>query len=203
MAGALGDAVWMCGMERNADVVLMECFAPLFVNVSQLTGTGRSMQWESDLIGYDALNSYGSPSYHVETMFAQNCGADILPVKAEGIPVIEQTPPPGRRGGTPPARRVSALYYSATRDAKNGVIYLKIVNVDGRAQRFNVQFNDATKINSKAEAVVLSANSPTDTNLINDPNKLVPHTETVRGLSANFTREFPPYSVTVLKLKTK
>lgn len=139
MAGALGDAVWMCGMERNADVVLMECFAPLFVNVSQLIGNGRSMQWESDLIGYDALNSYGSPSYYVETMFAQNCGTDILPVKAEGIPVIEQTPPPGRRGGTPPPRRVSAIYYSATRDTKSGVIYLKIVNVDGRAQRVNVQ----------------------------------------------------------------
>ena len=203
MAGALGDAVWMCGMERNADVVLMECFAPLFVNVSQLSGNGRSMQWESDLIGYDVLNSYGSPSYHVETMFAQNCGADILPVKAEGIPTVEQTPPAGRRGGTPPPRRVSAIYYSATRDAKSGVIYLKIVNVDGRVQRVNVQFDGATKINSKAEVVVLSASSPTDTNLINEPNKLVPHTETVRGLSANFTREFPPYSVTVLKLKTK
>jgi alpha-N-arabinofuranosidase len=203
MAGALGDAVWMCGMERNSDVVLMECFAPLFVNVSQLTGNGRSMQWESDLIGYDALHSYGSPSYHVETMFAQNCGDVILPVKAEGIPIIEQTPPPGRRGGTPAPRRVSALYYSATRDTKRGVVYLKIVNVDSRSQRVNVQFDDATKISSKGEAVVLSASSPSDTNLIDDPNRLVPRTEKVTGLNANFTREFPPYSVTVLKLKTK
>ena len=56
MAGALGDAAWMCCMERNGDTVIMECFAPLFVNVSQLSGPGRSMQWESDLIGYDELN---------------------------------------------------------------------------------------------------------------------------------------------------
>ena len=55
MAGALGDAAWMTGMERNSDIVLMECYAPLFVNVSQLTGGGRSMQWATDLIGYDAL----------------------------------------------------------------------------------------------------------------------------------------------------
>jgi alpha-N-arabinofuranosidase len=203
MAGALGDAAWMCGLERNADAVLMECFAPLFVNVSQLNGNGRSMQWESDLIGYDALNSYGSPSYYVETMFAQNCGGDILPVKAEGISVIEQTPPAGRRGGTPAPRRVSALYYSATRDAKSGVIYLKMVNVDGKVQRVNVQFSGATGIRSKGQAVVLSANSPTDTNLINDREKLVPHTEKVEGLSANFTREFPAYSITVLKIQTK
>jgi alpha-N-arabinofuranosidase len=98
---------------------------------------------------------------------------------------------------------VSAIYYSATRDAKSGIIYLKIVNVDGKPQRVSVQFNGATTINSKAEAVVLTASSPSDTNLINDPNKLVPHTEKVSGLSANFTREFPPYSITVLKLKTK
>ena len=161
------------------------------------------MQWESDLIGYDVLNSYGSPSYHVETMFAQNCGADILPVKAEGIPTVEQTPPAGRRGGTPSPRRVSALYYSATRDAKSGVIFLKVVNVDGKAQRINLQLNGATRIVSQGQAVVLSAHSPSDTNLINDRDKLVPHTEKVNGLSANFTREFPPYSFTVLKLKTK
>src|ERR1035438_1265791 len=42
----------------NHPIVVMECSAPLFVNVSQLSGAGHSMQWESDLIGYDALN-YG------------------------------------------------------------------------------------------------------------------------------------------------
>ena len=45
MAGALGDAAWMCCMERNADVVIMHCYAPLFVNVSKLKGSDRSMQW--------------------------------------------------------------------------------------------------------------------------------------------------------------
>jgi alpha-N-arabinofuranosidase len=203
MAGALGDAVWMCGMERNADVVLMECFAPLFVNVSQLTGNGRSMQWESDLIGYDALNSYGSPSYYVETMFAQNCGDTILPIKAEGIPTIEQPVPAGRRGGAPTTRRVSGIYYSATRDTKGGIVYVKIVNVDGKAQKVNVQLPGLTKISSKGEAVVLLAKSMDETNSIKDPAKLAPVVEKVDGLSADFTREFPAYSVTVLKFKAK
>ena len=203
MAGALGDAVWMCGMERNSDVVLMECFAPLLVNVSHLTGRDRSMQWESDLIGYDALNSYGSPSYHVETLFAQNCGDVILPVKAEGIPTIEQPVPAGRRGGAPTTRRVSGIYYSATRDTKSGAIYLKVVNVDGKAQRVSVQINGATKIASKGQAVVLSADKVDDTNSITDRDRLVPRTEQVDGLSADFTREFPAYSITVLKLKAK
>ncbi|MBO0910460.1 MAG: alpha-N-arabinofuranosidase, partial [Acidobacteria bacterium] len=51
---ALADAAWLTGLERNSDIVVMSCYAPLFVNVN----TG-GMQWESDLIGYDALDSYG------------------------------------------------------------------------------------------------------------------------------------------------
>jgi alpha-L-arabinofuranosidase len=117
--------------------------------------------------------------------------------------VIEQTPLAGRRGGTPAPRRVSALYYSATRDAKSGVIYLKIVNVDGKVQRVNVELNGVAKISSKGEAVVLSADKVDDTNSLNDRNKLVPRTEKVRGLGNSFTRELPPFSVTVLKLKAK
>src|SRR5437588_4322404 len=52
---ALGDAAFMTGMERNSDVVIMSAYAPLFVNVNP-----GGMQWTSDLIGYDSLNSYGS-----------------------------------------------------------------------------------------------------------------------------------------------
>ena len=51
--------------------MLLSCYAPLFVNVSQWTGNGRSMQWSSDLIGYDALTSYGSPSYYAQMMFTR------------------------------------------------------------------------------------------------------------------------------------
>ena len=58
-------------------------------------------------------------------------------------------------------------------------------------------------MNSKAEAVVLAANALDDTNSIDAPQKVVPHKETVDGLSDYFTREFPPYSVTILKLKAK
>ena len=59
------------------------------------------------------------------------------------------------------------------------------------------------RISSEGEVVVLAAGSPGDTNSIGEPDKVVPHTEKVAGLGASFTREFPPYSITVLKLKTK
>ena len=69
LQAALGDAAWMTGMERNSDMVIMSCYAPLFVNVNP-----GAMQWASDLIGYDALTSYGSPSYWAQVMFAEHTG---------------------------------------------------------------------------------------------------------------------------------
>ena len=86
MAGALGDGAWMTCMERNSDIVVMHCYAPLFVNVSQLDGQGRSMQWTSDLIGYDALTSYGSPSYYAQQMFSTMHGDEILATDSQNIP---------------------------------------------------------------------------------------------------------------------
>ena len=84
---ALGDAAWMTGMERNADLIIMSCYAPLFVNVNTATATApKAWQWDSDLIGYNALNSYGSPSYYVQQLFGITSGDKIVPVTAENIP---------------------------------------------------------------------------------------------------------------------
>jgi alpha-L-arabinofuranosidase len=76
MNAALGDAAWMIGMEKNSDLVVMEAYAPLLVNVNP-----GARQWATDLIGYDALHSFGSPSYYAQAMFAQGHGANILPVE--------------------------------------------------------------------------------------------------------------------------
>ncbi|HEY0244589.1 MAG TPA: alpha-L-arabinofuranosidase C-terminal domain-containing protein [Mucilaginibacter sp.] len=74
---ALGDAAWMTGMERNADLVERSCYAPMFVNVNTATATApKAWQWDSDLIGYNALTSFGSPSYYV-----QKCSAVISVIK--------------------------------------------------------------------------------------------------------------------------
>ena len=73
MSGALGDAAWMTGMERNSDLVIMESYAPLFVNVNK-----GAMQWPTDLIGFDAMGSYGSPAYYAQQMFSTapwRCGS--------------------------------------------------------------------------------------------------------------------------------
>jgi len=203
MAGALGDAAWMICMERNSDIVLLSCYAPLFVNVSQLIGRGRSMQWSSDLIGYDALTSYGSPSYYAQKMFSTMHGDEILATDSQNIPRRQWQPRAFRGGNPPPPRQVRQIFFDATRDSQSGIIFLKIVSEAGTAQRVNIQINGAPRIEPQGEAVSLTASSPNDTNSLEEPNKIIPRTETVDNLSANFTRELPPYSITVLKLKTK
>jgi len=203
MAGALGDAAWMTGMERNSDIVLMHCYAPLLVNVSQVSGSNRSMQWATDLIGYDALNSYGSPAYHAQKMFSSMHGDEILATDSQDIP-IRTWQAPARRGGNPPRpQQLREVFFDATRDGKTGTVYVKVVNEGAQPQRVNLQFSGLKTIVSKGEAVVLAADSPDDTNSLNEPNKVIPRVESITGLGNDFSRELPPYSITVLKLKTK
>ncbi|MHB8524491.1 MAG: alpha-L-arabinofuranosidase C-terminal domain-containing protein, partial [Limisphaerales bacterium] len=179
------------------------CYAPLFVNVSRLNGQGRSMQWSSDLIGYDALTSYGSPSYYAQMMFSTMHGDEILATGAQNVPT-RQWQPRGMRGGNPPPpRQIREVFLSATRDSKSGLIYLKVVNTSGSARPIKIQISGAAKIKPEGELVSLVGKSLDDTNLIEEPRKIVPLTAKVSGLSADFTREFPPYSITVMKLKTR
>ncbi|MGA2267776.1 MAG: alpha-L-arabinofuranosidase C-terminal domain-containing protein [Bryobacteraceae bacterium] len=208
MSAALGDAAWMTGMERNSDLVIMESYAPLFVNVNK-----GGMQWRTDLIGYDTLASYGSPAYYAQQMFSLRHGDVVLPVAEQGIPTRPWQPPAAgaRRGAPgeppppppppPPPQQVATLFSDATRDSKTGTIYLKVVNRAGTPQPVRVEISGLAAVESKGQAVTLSASSPDDTNSITEPVKIVPITTDVDGLGANFTRTFPPYSITVLQMK--
>ncbi len=200
MSGALGDAAWMTGMERNSDLIVMASYAPLFVNVNP-----GGMQWRTDLIGYDALTSYGSPSYYAQKMFSTYRGDGILAVSAQDVPSREWRPPPRRGGNGQPGepRQVPSLFFDATRDSKSGRIYLKVVNCAGEAQPVQVTVSGLGKVAAKGEMVELSAASPDDTNSIKEPAKIVPVMKPVDDLGVKFTRTFPPYSITVLVMKGK
>jgi alpha-L-arabinofuranosidase len=74
LISAVGEAAFMTGMERNSDVVTMSSYAPLFTHV-------EGKRWNPDLINFDNVRSYGTPSYHVQQMFASNKGDIVLPVE--------------------------------------------------------------------------------------------------------------------------
>ncbi|BDI28678.1 alpha-N-arabinofuranosidase [Capsulimonas corticalis] len=93
LSAALGDAAWMIGMERNSDIVLMSCYAPMFVNVNK-----GARQWAVNLIGYDANASFGSPSYYAQAMFGANKGDVVLPAAVTLADAPVQPAPKGKVG---------------------------------------------------------------------------------------------------------
>lgn len=200
---ALGDAAWMTGMERNADHIIMSCYAPLFVNVNTATATApKAWQWDSDLIGYNALSSYGSPSYYVQKLFSQYLGDKIVPVAAEHVPVQDQ--PMTRRDSAAKTKPkpVPTLFYAATKDEKTGAIYLKLVNTTGKKQPVEISLNGLANVSPKATLVVVKGDKPEATNTITEPEKIIPVTSKIKGVAPVFTRTLDPYSVSILQLQT-
>lgn len=185
MNAALGDAAWMSCMERNSDICVMSCYAPLFVNVEP-----GGMQWASDLIGYDALNSYGSPSYWAQVMFSKYLGNRIVPVEAVDIP--KQT--------LDRNDEANAVFYTATTDAKTGKIYLKLINTVGKAQPMNIKLEGVKSVKSKAKKIELKSARPEDTNSIDNPRNIIPQ-ESTQKVGKQFSITLAPYSITALVIE--
>jgi len=172
---AIGDAAFMAAMERNSDIIKMHCYAPLLVNINP-----GAYQWRPDLIGYDALSSFGSPSYYAFQMFSRNVGDEILPVTFAD----------------------TSVQGCATRDSKTGEIIVKLVNPEPTPQSLPIEIKGVAALASKATVLALAGN-PEDTNSISQPRNVVPVTTTLNGVKPGFTYTMPPCGVVVLKLKTR
>jgi alpha-N-arabinofuranosidase len=175
LQAALGDAAWMTGMERNSDLIVMASYAPLFVNVNP-----GGLQWTSDLIGYDALSSYGSPSYWAQVLFGSYLGTEVVAANL-----------------TDAGPRVFA---SATRDDKLRKLFIKVVNASSETEKVTIALTGVEKVEREAKLVTLSGKTPNSTNTIADPEAIVPveHAITVDG--PKFEQSFAPYSINVLEI---
>jgi alpha-N-arabinofuranosidase len=194
---ALGDAAWMTGMERNSDLILISCYAPLFVNINR----GAS-QWSTNLIGYDALSSFGSPAYYAQVMFAQNRGDVVLPVKIDAakVPPMSVTPRPRRGRPASGPLSVDPLYATASRDKASGDVILKLVNIVDEPVDAKINIAGAGSIASQAKAIVLTGER-LDQNSIAEPTKVAPRETTIKNVGPSFTHTLPARSITVLRLK--
>jgi alpha-N-arabinofuranosidase len=168
----------MTGMERNSDIVIMASYAPLLVNVNP-----GGMQWESNLIGYDAMNSYGSPSYYAQVMFSNHLGDEILNATLEGT--------------------APKLFYSVTRKSNDGTIYLKLVNASSAPQALRLQLNGGKGIDKNGRLIAMSAKTTAGTNSITQPAAIVPVESGLHDAGAQFSHTLPGYSIEVLELKAQ
>ena len=175
LQSALGDAAWLIGLERNSDLVIMECYAPLFVNVN-----AGALQWPSDLIGYDALTSYGSPSYWTQVMFADHTGTEVV--------------------NSTLANAGPRLAASVTRDEQKHKLYIKVVNGTSDAQKFQISIEGAPGVKQQATLVTMSGKTPNATNTIARPDNIKPVQRTIQVAEPKFEYQFLPYSVNVVEV---
>ena len=153
---ALLEASFMTGLERNADVVYMSCYAPTFAHID-------GWQWRPDLIWFDNLRVMRTCSYYVQQLYATNKGTRVLPLLMDGKPL---TGGEGQRG-------VSA---SCVVDDGTGEIIVKIANLSPYSQVINLELPAGI---SGGERTTLHSENAVEENTLDDPSRVVPVAETL------------------------
>lgn len=179
---ALAEAAFMTGLERNADLVTMSCYAPLFGHVD-------GWQWTPDLIWFDNLRVYGTPNYYIQQMFSLNRGDKLLPVALRDLPAMK-----GQK---------KSLYASSVLDEKEGYVIVKAVNITAETIKATVELQGIGQLGPKAKAIVLGSDKLTDENSLENPKKVYPVESSLSLSGSTFSYGFKPYSLTVLRVPLK
>lgn len=175
---ALSEAAFMTGLERNAAVVQLCSYAPLFAHVD-------GWQWTPDLIWFDNLRSYGTVNYYVQKLFSNNKGTEVLPMLRANKPMTG----------------LDGLYDSATCDRHSHEIILKLVNSKGEPQSVKVLLDGTRKLSKKATITTLQSDDLSTFNSIEHPTVLTPveNEKIIKGKTVD--QVLAPYSFTVIKIK--
>lgn len=175
---AIAEAAFMTGLERNAEVVNMASYAPLFAH-------SESWQWAPDLIWVNNLNVYGTPNYYVQKLFSTNKGTNVLEITREAKPV----------SGT------DGLYASSVIDTIKKEIIIKIVNTEKTALSQNIVLNGKKKI--AVGTITTMEGDPDGKNSFEQAKNFSPKEQNISVKKQQVALNLAPNSFNVLKLKYK
>ena len=175
LACALAEAAFMTGLERNADVVRMASYAPLFAHAD-------AWQWTPNLLWTDNLRTLRTPNYHVQSLFARNRGDRILPVALTGLPAGAER-----------------LYASSSLDAATGEVILKLVNATPQAAVTTVELTGVRQL-SRGTLTVLQADNLEAMNTGESPDRVVPRETAFSPAGTKFDLTLPANSFTILRV---
>ncbi|KAA0129568.1 alpha-L-arabinofuranosidase [Chryseobacterium sp. SN22] len=173
---ALSEAAFMTGLERNADVVTMTSYAPLFAHAD-------GWQWTPDLIWFNNLKSYATPNYYVQKLFSNNKGTEVLKITDHGKPVTGQ----------------DQLYATAVKDAATKETIIKIVNTDAGSKSVTINPANLKLGNTLTKITLTAPQLSTENSFENEP--IQPKEETVSLKKGKMTVEIPSQSLIILKVK--
>lgn len=172
---ALSEAAFMTGLERNADVVTMTSYAPLFAHA-------EGWQWTPDLIWFNNLKSYATPNYYVQKLFSNNKGTEVLKITGNGKPVTGQ----------------DQLYATAVKDAKTKETIIKIVNTDAESKSVTIN-PESLQLGNRLTKITLTAPQlSTENSFENEP--IQPKEETLSLKKGKVMVDIPAQSLVILKI---
>ena len=175
---ALAEAAFMTGLERNADVVQMCSYAPLFANA-------EAWQWAPDLIWFNSIQSYGTPNYYVQKLFSINKGTHVIPILLNNETITGQ----------------DSLFASAVIDKDAGEIVIKMVNASGKTVTKPIKLEGTRKTGNMARLSVMQEENLALVNSFSNPAAITPKETTITVKGQNINCSLPPYSFTVLRIK--
>lgn len=173
---ALAEAAFMTGLERNADVVHLCTYAPLFAHVD-------AWQWRPDLIWFDNLTHVKTPNYYVQQLYGHNAGTDVLPLTANGKPVAGQ----------------NGLYATAAAD-NNDEIIIKVVNTGIDQKKIKLSLNGLTNAKHNATVTCLQSSNLEARNTIQDSDEVIPKVSSLEFQGPLMEVTLAPLSFTVYRI---
>lgn len=178
---SLLEAAFMTGLERNADIVHMATYAPLFAHV-------EGWQWRPDMIWFDNLKSVRSVSYYVQQLYAHNKGTNVVPLTMNNKPV---TGAEGQKG----------LFASAVWDKDAQSYIVKVVNTSDQAQPLSLTFAGMKKkeVLSKGVCIKLQSTDPDKDNTLDNPQAIVPVQTEVSAMGNAFDTQIEPKTFAIYK----
>ena len=168
---ALSETAFLTGVERNADVVYLASYAPLFARIGY-------EQWAPDLIWFDDRTSYATPNYYVQQLYSDYTGKYT----------INSDLPGGEESG---------VYHIVSAD-EQGHLYVKLVNASDKEQNIVLHIDDTWNVNQNMPVKQIRMQAqPLDVNSIEEPDKVSPKVTRVNYQSE---LNLPAYSFTVLEI---
>ena len=186
LACAIAEAAYLTGLERNADVVKMASYAPLFAHVD-------AWQWTPDLIWVDNLRVLPTANYYVQQLFSRNRGDNVLPAEVKSEAASNQGI------GADQAK----IFASATRENTSGEIILKVVNAGASATEVEIRIETNGDVAANAESVLLTGSSGAAINSFDQRRSVAPIASTIQNAARAFRHTFPADSATVIRFKLK
>jgi len=175
---ALCEAAFMTGFERNADVVHMCTYAPLFAHV-------QGWQWRPDLIWFDNMNSVRSVNYYVQQLYGHNAGTNVLNTSENKLPLTGQ----------------DGIYASSVYDKNKNEIILKVANTSDAIKTINYNLKGLKNSERAAKKTILKSSGPDMENTLENPTAVAPVTEDMKISGNNFQLNLEPKSFYLLNIQ--